>query len=609
MSPGTYQPIGNYGIIGNLHTVALVSMAGSIDFMCFTRFDSPSVFASLLDAEKGGFFDISPQIDDVETKQLYLPDTPVLLTRFLSDQGVAELTDFMPVKTAETNCVLVRNVVVTRGKVPFRMRCLPRFDYARAEHRVEGGPHEVTFTSLANSQSSFRLMSNVPLVIDGKDVYAEFTLGEKEHAHFVIESSSDEVKRSVDDALHHYTTTGFDNTVNYWKTWVGKSKYTGRWREMVNRSAMTLKLLTSFQFGSTVAAPTFGLPSVIGGHRNWDYRYTWIRDAAFVMYAFLRLGYQEEASAFMQWIEKELGAIDEVGETLQLMYTLDGERELPEQELNHLEGYRQSAPVRIGNGAYSQFQLDIYGELMDSIYLHDKYHGAVTYSFWQKMEPQIEYVCDNWQRADHGIWEVRGEECEFLQSRLMCWVALDRAIKVVDHRAFPAPVERWRQVRDDIYRDIYTNFWSEEKQAFVQSKGSNTLDAAVLLMPLVRFIHPHEPRWLSTLEAIEQELVSDSLVYRYRLDSGAQDGLEGEEGTFSMCSFWYVECLSRAGQVEKARLLFEKMLGYANHLGLFAEQLGRRGEHLGNFPQAFTHLGLISAAFDLNRRLDSFQEY
>ncbi|GAA4455282.1 glycoside hydrolase family 15 protein [Nibrella saemangeumensis] len=609
MASGTYQPIANYGIIGNLHTVALVSMTGSVDFMCFTRFDSPSLFASLLDAQKGGTFAISPQLDDVDTKQLYLPDTTVLLTRFLSEDGVAELTDFMPIKTVEQNCVLVRDVVVTRGSVPFRMRCQPRFDYARADHRVEGTEYEVTFTSLANPLSSFRLISNVPLVIGGQDVYAEFTLSEKEHAQFIIESSSVDEKRLAADALIHYTTTGFDDTVNYWKDWVGKSQYKGRWREMVNRSAMTLKLLTSYQFGSMVAAPTFGLPSVIGGSRNWDYRYTWIRDAAFVMYAFMRLGYQDEASAFMHWIERELDTIEQAGETLQLMYTLDGHRELPEQELDYLEGYRQSAPVRIGNAAYAQFQLDIYGELMDSIYLHDKYHGAITYAFWQKMEPQIEYVCANWQRADHGIWEVRGEENEFLQSRLMCWVALDRAIKVVEHRSFPSPVERWREVRDEIFRDIYNNFWNEEKQAFVQVKGSNTLDAAVLLMPLIRFIHPHELRWLSTLEAIERELVSDSLVYRYRLDAGAEDGLEGEEGTFTMCSFWYVECLSRAGQLEKARLLFEKMLGYANHLGLFAEQLGRRGEQLGNFPQAFTHLGLISAAYDLNRRLDNFQTY
>ena len=604
-----YQPIGNYGLIGNLHTVALVSMQGSVDFMCFTRFDSPSVFASILDAEKGGFFDIKPQLDDVDYKQMYLPDTAILLTRFLADEGVVEITDFMPVKTHEDNCVLVRSVMGTRGKVPLRMRCQPRFDYARAKHTVSGKTHEVTFTGKTDPALSFRLISDVPLVIDGTDVYAEFTLDEKEKAHFVIESSSADKKQAVKTALQRYTADDFETTVNFWKNWIGKSSYNGRWREMVNRSAITLKLLTSCEFGSMVAAPTFGLPSVIGGNRNWDYRYTWIRDAAFAMYAFIRMGFMEEASAFMVWIGHELDSIEDQKATLQLMYTIDGQDEVEEKVLKNLSGYKNSAPVRIGNAAYSQFQLDIFGELTDSIYLYDKFHGAITWSFWQKMERQIEFVCDNWQRPDHGIWEVRDEKCEFLQSRLMCWVALDRAIRVVEHRSFPSPIERWRQTRDQIYLTIFEEFWSEEKQAFVQYKGSDILDASALLMPLVRFIHPKEPRWLSTLEAIERELVSDSLVYRYRLDDGASDGLEGEEGTFSMCSFWYIECLSRAGQTEKARLLFDKMLGYSNHLGLYAEQLGKRGQQLGNFPQAFTHLGLISAAHDLNRRLDHFAEF
>ncbi|WP_018620148.1 glycoside hydrolase family 15 protein [Spirosoma luteum] len=609
MTSTDYQAIGNYGLIGNLHTVALVSMQGSIDFMCFTRFDSPTIFASILDTDKGGFFDIKPQLADVDYKQMYLPDTAVLLTRSLAEEGVAEITDFMPVKTTEQNCALVRSVVVTRGEIPFRMRCQPRFDYARAEHSVDGTKHEVTFTSESELVLSFRLISDVPLVIDGKDVYAEFTLAERETAHFVIESAKVDKQLSVKKALHHYTVDDFDKTLNFWKNWIGKSKYNGRWREMVSRSAITLKLLTSCEFGSMVAAPTFGLPSVIGGSRNWDYRYTWVRDAAFAMYAFIRLGFMEEAAAFMNWIGKELDTIEQHQGTLQLMYTIEGGEEMPEQILTNLEGYRQSSPVRIGNAAYDQFQLDIFGELMDSIYLYDKFHGAITWSFWQHVERQIEFVCNNWQRPDHGIWEVRGGQAEFLQSRLMCWVALDRAIKVVEHRSFPSPLERWRSVRDQIYRTIYDEFWSEEKQAFVQYRGSDVLDASALLMPLVRFIHPKEPRWLSTLEAIERELVSDSLVYRYRLDSGASDGLDGEEGTFSMCSFWYIECLSRSGQVEKARLLFDKMLGYANHLGLFAEQLGRRGQQLGNFPQAFTHLGLISAAYDLNRRLDSFPEF
>lgn len=600
-----YQPIGNYGVIGNLHTVALVSLEGSIDFMSFTRFDSPTLFAALLDKEKGGNFSIMPQLENFDTKQLYLPDTTVLVTRFLSEEGVAEITDFMPVKAEEANCVLVRKVVVARGKITFRMQCSPRFDYARAKHTIKGNEKEMILTSQGADETSIRLCSSVPMRVQNDDIFAEFTLSATETADFVLEAAGgDEVtKRDV----QYYATKSFNSTVNYWKRWIGKSRYQGRWREMVNRSALTLKLLTSYQFGSAVAAPTFGLPSVIGGNRNWDYRYTWIRDAAFTMYAFLRLRLMDEAEAFMRWIQQELEAIVDQNDTLQLMYSVDGETNIAETELDHLEGYQGSRPVRIGNAAFSQMQLDIYGELIDSIYLYNKYGGPVTYEFWRKLETQVEYVCRNWQKADHGIWEVRDEKREFLQSRVMCWVALDRAIRIAESRSFPSPIEAWRKVRDDIYRDVYFNFWNEEKQAFVQYKGATILDAAALLMPLVRFISPFEPRWLSTMKAIEKELVSDTLVYRYRLDDGATDGLDGEEGTFSICSFWYVECLARSGEVEKARLYFEKMLGYANHLGLFAEQLGPRGEQLGNFPQAFTHLSLISAAFELDRKLSDWE--
>lgn len=603
-----YLPIADYGIIGNLHTVALVSLHGSIDFMCFTRFDSPTVFAALLDHNKGGCFSIKPHLDAMNYKQLYLPDTNILLTRFLSEKGVAEITDFMPVKEKEKNCVLVRSVTTTRGEIQFRMYCQPRFDYARAEHSVEGNENEVIFRSKGNDQTIFRLISDVPLKIEGKDVFAEFTLKEKEKATFIMEATSGN-NRPVKEAIDYYINEGFYMTMNYWKRWIGKSKYTGRWLEMVNRSALTLKLLTSYQYGSVVAAATFSLPSVIGGERNWDYRYTWIRDAAFTMYALLRLGFLDESHAFLLWIEKELNTITKEDETLQLMYGLDGHASINEEELSHLEGYRKSFPVRIGNEAFNQQQLDIYGELIDSIYLFNKYGGPITYEFWKKIEIQVEYVCKNWRKKDHGIWEVRDTQREFLLSRVMCWIAIDRAIRIADHRSFPSPIDRWRKVRDEIYLDVYENFWHEEKKAFVQYKGADVLDAAALLMPLVRFISPHETRWLSTMEAIEKELVSDSLVYRYKLEAGATDGLEGEEGTFTMCSFWYVECLSRSGQIEKARLYFEKMLGYANHLGLFAEQLGFRGEHLGNFPQAFTHLGLISAAFELDRKLTGREEY
>jgi GH15 family glucan-1,4-alpha-glucosidase len=371
---------------------------------------------------------------------------------------------------------------------------------------------------------------------------------------------------------------------------------------MINRSALILKLLTSKPYGSIVAAPTFGLPEVIGGERNWDYRYTWIRDTSFTLYALIRLGYTEEAAAFMKWIEDRCNDLNSDG-SLQIMYGIDGSRELTETTLPHFEGYCCSSPVRIGNGAYDQLQLDIYGELMDSVYLYDKFGEPISYELWRNMTHLMEYVCENWRREDEGIWEVRGGRQEFLYSRLMCWVALDRAIRLALKRSFPAPLDRWYAVRNEIYLEIMDNFWDPGRRSFIQHTGSSTVDASSLLMPLVKFIGPTDPRWLSTLQAIEEELVDDSLVYRYKTESAASDGLSGEEGTFSMCSFWYVECLSRSGDFEKARFVFEKALGYANHLGLYAEELGPQGEHLGNFPQAFTHLGLISSAYDLNRRL------
>lgn len=602
-----YEPIGNYGIIGNLHTVALVSLKGSIDFLPFTRIDSPTIFASLLDHKKGGSFSINPVIPDVEYKQLYLPDSAVLLTRFLSDKGLAEITDYMPVKERESNCVLVRTVrTVLGGKIKFRMKCSPRFDYARANHKMsenENGKeyYEIIFESEGADGTKMRLISNIPIKISEGDAYANFELPEKQEANFILEAIPND--NSYEDPLQYYNGASFERTLQFWKSWIAKCTYTGRWREMVHRSIITLKLLTSYKYGSVVAAGTFGLPETIGGKRNWDYRYTWIRDAAFTMYAFLKLGYMDEARAFIGWIRNEFDDVIEEGEILQLMYAVDGNEDLEEIELTHLEGYLGSFPVRIGNGAFNQTQLDIFGELIDAIFLFNKYGGAITYDFWRKLELQVEYVCKNWKKPDHGIWEIRNEEREFLHSRIMCWVALDRSIKLAEDRSFPSDVNRWKTVRNEIFEDVYFNFFNEKRQAFVQYKGGDNLDAAALLMPIIRFISPTEPRWISTMKAIEEELVHDTLVYRYLNDEGGHDGIEGKEGTFSMCTFWYVECLARAGEVEKARLYYEKMLGYANHLGLFAEQLGSRGEQLGNFPQAFTHLGLISAAIELDKDL------
>lgn len=595
-----YHPIEKYGIIGDLHTVALVGEHGSIDFMAFPHFDSPTIFARLLDADKGGHFQIAPERDDGRHKQIYLSDTNVLLTRFLFKNGVAELSDLMPVETENPTHELVRRVKSVRGEIPFRMVCKPAFDYARATHHVEQSGNEVIFRSDGDDGTVLRLVTEVPVEIVDGAALAEFTLRTGETASFVLEEVKPGAASRVRD--ENYVSSAFKETVNYWRRWISQTEYQGRWREIVNRSALVLKLLTSWTYGSVVAAPTFGLPEEIGGERNWDYRYAWIRDASFTIYALIRLGYTQEAEAFMAWIEARSADLNPDG-SLQIMYGLDGRRELVEHLLPHLEGYKGSKPVRIGNGAYDQLQLDIYGELLDSVYLSNKYGQPISHDLWRNLKRMLAWVEKNWQRPDEGIWEIRGGKQHFLYSRLMCWVALDRGIRLAEKRSFPAPLVRWRKVRDEIYTDMYENFWDEARGAFVQYAGGKSLDASSLLMPLMRFISPTDPRWLSHLKAIEDELVYDSLVYRYSPDEAADDGLLGEEGTFSICTFWYVECLSRSGQLEKARFYFEKMLGYANHLGLYAEELSAQAEHLGNFPQAFTHLALISAAYDLDRRL------
>lgn len=589
-----YTPIEDYGIIGNLQTVALVSKQGSIDFMCYPQFDAPSIFASLLDKVKGGSFSVTPRMTHATYKQLYLPDTAILITRFFSDEGIAEITDFMPVDLSNESCTIYRRVSCVRGKLSFDMSCSPRFDYATKTPEIIIDGNCGNF--LAGEQV-LQLYSTTALRKgDESNITAEFTLKESEKVWFILEPCDKDIQSGRD--LETIAHEAYENTIKYWHKWIEQSTYIGRWRELVHRSVITLKLLTSSKYGSVVAAPTFSLPEVLGGHRNWDYRFTWIRDGAFTMYAFLRMGFKNEAAAFLEWIRTQC-----VSGPLQLMYALDGSTELPEKILPQLEGYKQSIPVRIGNGASGQFQLDIYGELLDTIYLFNKEGGSVTFEFWKEIEKQVNFVAQNWRRPDHGIWEIRNEMKEFLHSRLMCWVAMDRAIKIAEDRSFPYPKDYWRNTRDSIYNDIYNGFWDEEVEAFVQYKGSKAVDASALLMPLMRFFSSKEPRWQKTLKTIDDKLRLDVLIYRYNNQLEKLDGLEGDEGTFTMCSFWYVECLCKNGQIARARENFEKMIGYANHVGLFAEEIGPKGEHLGNFPQAFTHLALISAALELNKSL------
>lgn len=595
----SYQPIGNYGVIGDLHTVALVGLDGSIDFYCAPRFDSPTVFAALLDEQRGGRFRIEPQLTGAHRKQLYLPDSNILLTRFLAEEGVAEISDFMTIDGERRHShAMVRRVKTVRGSITYHLQCAPRLDYGRAHHRIEAHGREALF--VPERGPAFCLNSSVPLRADGPDAVADFTLHAGESAWFVFEVAHTGLQACA--KTEHYVAQAFKKTMNFWRRWVARSKYQGRWREMVNRSALVLKLITSHEHGSLVAAPTFGLPEAIGGPRNWDYRYTWIRDSAFVVYALIRVGHDEEAIAFMRWIEARCHELEPDG-ALQIMYGLDGRHELPEEVLSHLSGYRRSSPVRIGNDACKQMQLDIYGELMDAVYLSNKFCEPISHDLWIQLIRLTDWVCRHWNEPDHGIWEVRGGMRHFLHSRLMCWVAVDRAVRLALKRSFPAPLDRWLRTRDEIYADIFHRFWDREQNSFVQCFDNHALDASTLLMPLVRFVAPTDPRWLSTLRALDAALTSDSLVQRYKIGSAAADGFESGEGTFNMCSFWYVECLSRAGDVDQARLYFEKMLGYANHLGLYAEELGPAGEQLGNFPQAFTHLALISAAYNLDVQL------
>jgi GH15 family glucan-1,4-alpha-glucosidase len=599
-APTGYLPIEDHGVIGDLHSVALVGTDGTIDWYCPVRFDAPSVFAALLDKERGGFFRIAPARDGWKSRQLYFPDTNILITRFLSEEGVAEVIDFMPVMGAgdQGGDRIVRTVLGVRGELSLRVELDPRFDYGRVEHESAAVENGAVFHS---SAGSLALSTRAPLEVGEGRAFGEMAIREDQQVTFVLENGDGSLRpRSYpeDEAR-----SLFAQTIEFWRGWLKQSRYTGRWRETVNRSALTLKLLSYQPTGAIVAAATTSLPEQLGGERNWDYRYTWIRDASFSLYALLRLGFTEEAAAFGDWLgERFRTPMGGESGPLQIMYAIDGNPELEERKLDHLEGYRGSAPVRIGNDAARQLQLDIYGELVDSVYLYNKHGRPISHGAWEDLHRIVDWVSENWDQADEGIWETRGGRQHFTFGRLMSWVAVERSIRMARQRGLPADLVRWMAVRDEIYMQIMTRGWHAERGAFVQHYDTDVLDASLLLMPLVKFVSPTDPRWLSTLDLMGKELVSDSLVYRYNA-AASPDGLEGEEGTFSICSFWYVEALARAGRLDEARIAFEKMLTYANHLGLYAEEIGPTGEALGNFPQAFTHLALISAATNLDRQL------
>jgi GH15 family glucan-1,4-alpha-glucosidase len=600
-----YPPIADHGLIGDLQTAALVTADGSVDWFCCPRFDSPSVFASLLDHDKGGRFRIAPEGGDYVAKQLYFPDTAILITRFLTPGGVGEVVDFMPVpdtRQATDRHRLVRLVRCVRGELRLVVECAPRFDYGRQPHELE-----VTSQGAVFRTPTLRLTLHGggagALQRHGDDVRGALTVRAGQAGGVMLESAADGPPRTMtpEELLGLFT-----QTARFWRDWLGRSSYRGRWREMVDRSAITLKLMTYAPSGALVAAPTAGLPEQVGGERNWDYRFTWVRDGSFSVHALLGLGFTDEAEAFVRWLgdRADEQAGDRAGSgPLKIMYRVDGSADLDEEVLEHLEGYAGSKPVRIGNGAADQLQLDIYGEALDSVWLADQHAIRVGHPGWTKLSQVTDWLCEHWDQPDEGVWETRGGRQNFTYGRLMCWVALDRMVRLAREHGRPADLARWIGERDLIYRQIIEHGWNPERRAFTQYDKTQVLDASLLMLPLVGFVVPTDPLWLSTLDAMDSELVSDSLVYRYN-PSASPDGLRGAEGTFSICSFWYVDAMARSGRLEQARLAFEKMFTYANHLGLYAEEIGLTGEQLGNFPQAFTHLSLINAAINLDYQLD-----
>jgi GH15 family glucan-1,4-alpha-glucosidase len=608
MANSDYPLIADHGLIGDLQTAALVASDGSVDWFCAPRFDSPSIFGALLDHQGGGRFRIRPRASTFATTQLYFPDTAVLVTRFMTEEGVGELEDFMPVAgaVATDRHLLVRMVRCVRGQMTFEIEVEPRFDYGRAVHQVHATENGAVFTSNGTAVTLHGVRESdeerlAAVVEDGGALRATVTLQAGQVRGAILETGSAGPPRRISPAEVERM---LEDTAGFWKAWLAQSTYAGRWREALSRSAITLKLMTYAPTGALVAAPTMGLPEQVGGERNWDYRYTWVRDASFSVYALLGMGFHEEAAALGLWLRDRVA--EQQGSDagpLHIMYRVDGSSDLKEEVLEHWEGYRGSFPARVGNGAAGQLQLDIYGEAMDSVYLADGRGLQVGHRGWLAIRAMLDWLCDNWDQPEEGIWETRGGRKDFTYGRLMSWVAFDRGLRMAAGRGRPAPLDRWTAARDRIYDQVMDRGWNAEREAFVQHYDDRVLDSALLRMARVGFVAPSDPMWRTTLDAMRNELVTDSLVYRY--DPGASpDGLRGSEGTFSLCSFAYVDALANAGLLDEARLAFEKMLTYSNHVGLFAEEIGLTGEQLGNFPQAFTHLALIDAAISLDAALD-----
>ncbi len=599
-------PLEDYAVVGDMATLAVVSRAGSVDWLCWPRFDSPSIFGALLDDDGGAW---SIESADAEhsagSRQVYLSGTNVLLTRFHGDAGVFEIEDFMAVTDAAPDADdpsqhLIRAITCRRGDVSITSRMRLRPDYGRATAAVEQhGAENDGRISISAPGVDLVASGTVDWQQDGTDLVCSVSLTEGETAFLVLGSTA------LDAAAcdEHQRTT-----LDFWRRWSTKSSYSGRWREQVERSALILKLLTHGESGGIIAAGTTSLPEIKGGERNWDYRYVWIRDAAFTVYAFIALGYLDEADAFTDWLTDRLeGCDDRLTDNgqppLAPLYDLDGNSDLTESELDHWSGYADSTPVRIGNAASDQMQLDIYGELIDALYLADKHGDGVSLGTWSHIVSIIDWLGGHWQEPDDGIWEARSGPQRHTASLLLAWVAVERAIRMANHRGRPGPLEQWRALRDEMHRTLVDRGFNTDLGAFTQVLDGDTVDASLLLAPLVKFVSPTDPSWLSTLDLITERLAHGPLVDRY--DAGStDDGLDGEEGSFTICSFWYVEALARSGRVDEARMLFDRLLSFSSPTGIFSEEIGPDGRLLGNFPQAFTHLALISAATYLDRVID-----
>jgi len=597
-----YKPISDYGVIGDMHTAALVGLDGSIDWYCAPRFDSPSVFAALLDSQKGGRFQLSPT-GKFTTKQSYEGETNVLATTFDSQEGRIKLTDFMPcfMEKGELKGFheLHRIVDCLEGDPGLRITFQPRFNYARGNTIIR----ETRDGCLArNQRHHISLASSVKLLVSDKNLLVnDFRLSRGQRIVLVLKWGNS----SPTLAARYETSRKLSKTVSYWKRWVGHVKYQGPYRTHVVRSCLVLKMLQYAPTGAMVAAVTTSLPESIGTLRNWDYRYSWIRDNALSVWALSEAGATREALDYTRWM---INVRRHSKERLQIMMGIGGEREIPEITLDHLEGYRRSSPVRVGNAAYKQLQLDIYGILADSMYY---LHRALGWTTKQVYENLVKYSADQaaaeWEKPDSGIWEMR-QARSFVESKMWCYVALDRAIKIARELGYNEDWRRWEPVKKKIKNQILTNGWSTKKKAFTMVLGGDDLDAANLLMPLVGFLPARDPKMTSTIQRIREELSKGDLVYRYNVD----DGQLGKEGAFTVCSFWMVDCLTRLGKLGEAEGLLNQLLKRANHLGLYSEEIDPvTGEALGNFPQAYTHMGLITASVRLEeaRRKTGFMRY